>query len=53
MNKKGELRDSNIIIDMNDIKGVFREWMMKKMDEDFEGMVRQYLTDKIVKDSKN
>ena len=37
MNKKGELRDSNIIIDMNDIKGVFREWMMKKMDEDFEG----------------
>ena len=53
MNKKGELRDSNVIVDMNDIKGIFREWMMKKMDEDFEGMVRQYLTDKIVKDSKN
>jgi|GEM_PF-4074188 len=53
MNKKGELRDSNIIVDMNDIKGVFREWMMKKMDEDLEKILVQYLTDKIVKDSKN
>tara|TARA_B110000285_G_C15021135_1_gene561637 strand:- start:245 stop:406 length:162 start_codon:yes stop_codon:yes gene_type:complete len=53
MNKKGELRDSNIIVDMNDIKGVFGEWMMKKMDEDLEKMLVQYLTDKIVKDSKN
>tara|TARA_R110002153_G_scaffold229903_2_gene383038 strand:- start:365 stop:529 length:165 start_codon:yes stop_codon:yes gene_type:complete len=52
MNKKRQIRDSNIIIDMNDIKGLFREWMIKKMDEDFEGMVRLYMTDKIENKTK-
>ena len=45
------LNKDEIIVDMNDIKGMFREWLMMKMDEDLENMVRKYLKDKVLKDS--
>lgn len=49
-NNNGISKDE-IIVDMNDIKGMFREWLMMKMDEDLENMVRKYLKDKVLKDS--
>ena len=49
-NNNGLSKDE-IIVDMNDIKGMFREWLMMKMDEDLENMVRKYLKDKVLKDS--
>lgn len=36
MNKKGELRDSNVIVDMNDIKGMDDEkggWRFRRYGE--------------------
>ena len=36
---------------MNDIKAMFREFMMHKMERDFEEMVKNYFTDDIITDN--
>ena len=48
-----KLSNDEVIVDMNDIKGLFREWMMMKIDEDLEDMVRKYLKDKVIKDNRD
>ena len=35
------------IIDMNDMKKMFREYVMYKMEEDFEKMIRKYIKEKL------
>lgn len=35
------------IIDMNDMKKMFREYVMYKMEEDFEEMIRKYIKEKV------
>ena len=35
------------IIDMNDMKKMFREYVMYKMEEDFEEMIRKYIKEKL------
>ena len=47
-----KMNNDEVIVDMNDIKGLFREWMMMKIDEDLEDMVRKYLKDKVIKDNR-
>ena len=42
----------DVVVDMNDIKGMMREFIMYKMEEDMEDIVRKYLEDKVVKDNK-
>ena len=37
----------NEVISMNDIKKVFREYVMMKMEKDFEEMLKKYLSDKL------
>ena len=41
---------NEVIVDMNDIKGMFREWMMMKIDEDLEDMIRKYMSEKVIND---
>ena len=36
----------NKIIDLNDMKSVFREYIMMKIDEDFENMIKKYFENK-------
>ena len=43
--------NDNMIVDMNDIKAMFREFMMHKMERDFEEMVKNYFTDDIITDN--
>tara|TARA_R110000803_G_scaffold197974_2_gene261663 strand:- start:4073 stop:4255 length:183 start_codon:yes stop_codon:yes gene_type:complete len=42
--------DDNVVVNMNDIKGLFREWMMMKIDEDLEDMIRKYMSEKVIND---
>ena len=53
-NKDGYMKKDigDVIVDMNDIKGMMREFIMYKMEEDMEDIVRKYLEDKVVKDNK-
>jgi excisionase family DNA binding protein len=44
---------NEVIVDMNDIKGMFREWMMMKIDEDLEDMVKSYFDKEIIGDNTN
>jgi hypothetical protein len=37
----------NEVISMNDIKKVFREYCVMKMEKDFEEMLKKYLSDKL------
>ena len=48
MNKSLKEEES-VIVNMNDLKSVFREWVTNKMEEDFEKMVRKYVKQKIIK----
>ena len=41
----------NEVISMNDIKKVFREYVMMKMEKDFEEMLKKYVSDKILNDN--
>ena len=41
---------NEVVVDMNDIKGMFREWMMMKIDEDLEDMIRKYMSEKVIND---
>lgn len=41
----------NEVISMNDIKKVFREYVMMKMEKDFEEMLNKYISDKILNDN--
>ena len=50
MNKSIKEEES-VIVNMNDLKSVFREWVTNKMEEDFEKMVRKYVKQKIIKQS--
>ena len=45
------LNKDEIIVDMNDIKGMFREWMMMKIDEDLEDMIKSYFQKEIIGDN--
>ena len=36
---------------MNDIKSMFREYMMHKIERDFEEMVKNYFTDDVITDN--
>ena len=36
----------NKIIDLNDMKSVFREYVMMKMEKDFEEMIKKYFENK-------
>lgn len=46
-------KKENIIVDMNDIKSMMREFIMYKMEEDMEKVVRNYLNDRIIRDDNN
>ena len=39
--------DNDSIIDMNDMRLMFREYVMYKMEEDFEEMIRKYIKEKL------
>tara|TARA_B110000305_G_C19353568_1_gene595566 strand:- start:1095 stop:1283 length:189 start_codon:yes stop_codon:yes gene_type:complete len=41
-----------VIVDMNDIKGLFREWMMVKIDEDLEDMIKKYMKEREIKENR-
>jgi hypothetical protein len=49
MNKSIKEEEESVIVNMNDLKSVFREWVTNKMEEDFEKMVRKYVKQKIIK----
>ena len=51
MNKSIKGEEEPVIVNMNDLKSVFREWVTNKMEEDFEKMVRKYVRQKIIKQS--
>lgn len=51
MNKSIKEEEESVIVNMNDLKSVFREWVTNKMEEDFEKMVRKYVKQKIIKQS--
>jgi|SaaInlStandDraft_1057018.scaffolds.fasta_scaffold392594_2 hypothetical protein len=42
---------NEVIVDMNDIKGMFREWMMMKIDEDLEDMIKSYFKKEVIGDN--
>lgn len=48
---KQSINKDNIIVDMNDIKSMFREYMMHKIERDFEEMVKNYFTDDVITDN--
>jgi len=37
------------VIDLDDLKTLFKEYIMMKMEEDFEVMLKKYLTKKLSK----
>lgn len=39
----------DVIVNLNDFKKVFKEYVLVKMEKDFEDMVRKYFKDKIGK----
>ena len=49
--KNNGISKNEIIVDMNDIKGMFREWMMMKIDEDLEDMIKSYFNKEIIGDN--
>jgi len=55
VDEKGYAKDNlkNVVVDMNDIKGLFREWMMMNFESEFEKVVKDYVTNNVLKDSKN
>lgn len=51
MNKSVKKEEESVIVNMNDLKSILREWVVNKMEEDFEKMVRKYIKQKIIKQS--
>jgi len=49
MNKSLKKEEESVIVNMNDLKSILREWVVNKMEEDFEKMVRKYIKQKIIK----
>ena len=45
--------NENIIVDMNDIRNIMREFIIHKIDSDMEEVVKKYLNDKIISDDNN
>ena len=46
-NRRFNSRDfDDTVINMNDLKKLFREYMIMKMEKDFEEMVKTYFLDK-------
>lgn len=47
-NRKDELENkSDNVIDLDDLRGLFKEYVVMKMEEDFEVMLKKYLTKKL------
>ena len=47
-NRKGELENKgDNVIDLDDLRGLFKEYVVMKMEEDFEVMLKKYLTKKL------
>lgn len=51
MNKSIKKEEESVIVNMNDLKSILREWVVNKMEEDFEKMVRKYIKQKIIEQS--
>ena len=51
MNKSLKKEEESVIVNMNDLKSILREWVVNKMEEDFEKMVKKYIKQKIIKQS--
>ena len=45
--------NENIIVDMNDIRNIMREFIIHKIDSDMEEVIKKYLNDKIISDDNN
>ena len=45
--------NENVIVDMNDIRNIMREFIIHKIDSDMEEVVKKYLSDKIISDDSN
>ena len=44
-NRKEELENkSDNVIDLDDLRGLFKEYVVMKIEEDFEVMLKKYLT---------
>ncbi len=41
----------DIVVDMNDIKSMMREFIMTKIESDMEEIVKKYLEDKVIEDN--
>ena len=51
MDRGKKLRRDEVVVDMNDVKGMFREWMMMKIDEDLEDMIKSHFNKEIMGDN--
>ena len=45
-NYKYDFDSKNTVINMNDMKKLFREYMVMKMEKDFEEMIKNHFSDK-------
>lgn len=41
-NNKSNLNNEDVIVDMNDLKKVFREYIINKMENDMESIIKLY-----------
>ena len=45
--------NSSIIVDMNDLKAMMREFIIHQIDRDMEDVVKKYMDEKILGDNNN
>lgn len=45
--------NSSIIVDMNDLKAMMREFIIHQIDRDMEDVVKKYMDEKIIGDNNN
>ena len=45
--------NSSIIMDMNDLKAMMREFIIHQIDRDMEDVVKKYMDEKIIGDNNN
>lgn len=45
--------NSLIIVDMNDLKAMMREFIIHQIDRDMEDVVKKYMDEKIIGDNNN
>lgn len=41
-NNKKDINNEDVIVDMNDLKKVFREYIINKMENDMESIIKLY-----------